>query len=123
MSRRAERARRELAAAPPAAVVETIRLDRWLCHARVFKTRSLAADRIAAGGIRVNGVPCRKPGQELRPGDVVTAAVPGGVRSLRMRAPGARRGPPAEARLLYDDLDAPAEDGAPGAPWPDEDED
>ena len=69
------------------------------------------------------GVFTRYATQELRPGDVVTAAVPGGVRSLRMRAPGARRGPPAEARLLYDDLDAPAGDAAPGAPWPDEDED
>ena len=114
---------RSRAPAPEPAVPTSIRLDRWLCHARVFKTRSLAADRICAGGIRVNGTPCRKPGQELRPGDVVTAAVPGGVRSLRMRAPGARRGPPAEARLLYDDLDAPAGDAAPGAPWPDEDED
>lgn len=83
----------------------TIRLDKWLCHARVFKTRTLAADRIAQGGIRVNGTPCRKPGHELRPGDVVTAAVPGGVRSLRMVAPGERRGPAAEARTLYEDLD------------------
>lgn len=85
---------------------QTIRLDRWLCHARLFKTRTLAADRIASGGVRVNGVPCRKPAHALRVGDVVTAAVPGGVRSLRMLSPGERRGSPAEARLLFDDLDA-----------------
>lgn len=87
---------------------DSIRLDRWLCHARVFKTRTLAAERIAGGGIRLNGAPCRKPGHEVRPGDVVTAAVPGGVRTLRVLAPGVRRGPPADARLLYDDLDQPA---------------
>ena len=42
------------------APADSIRLDRWLCHARVFKTRTLAAERIAAGGVRINGAPCRK---------------------------------------------------------------
>lgn len=84
----------------------SIRLDRWLCHARVFKTRTMAADRISEGGVRVNGAPCRKPGYEVKIGDVVTAAAPGGVRSLRVLSPGERRGPAAEARELYEDLDA-----------------
>lgn len=84
----------------------SIRLDRWLCHARVFKTRTMAAERIAAGGVRINGAPCRKPGHEVRMGDVVTAAAPGGVRSLRVLLPGERRGPATEARALYEDLDA-----------------
>lgn len=89
-----------------------LRLDRWLHHARLFKTRTLAADRVEAGGVRLNGQPCRKPAQLVRPGDVLTVPTPGGLRSLRVRAPGARRGPPAEARGLYDDLDAP--EGAAG---------
>lgn len=89
-----------------ATAAEPIRLDKWLCHARVFKTRTLAAARIEAGGIRVNGQPCRKPSHCVRPGDVVTAAVPGGARTLRVLAPGERRGPPAEAALLYEDLNA-----------------
>ena len=91
----------------------SIRLDRWLCHARVFKTRTLAAERIAAGGVRINGAPCRKPGHEVKAGDVVTAAAPGGVRSLRVLSPGERRGPATEARELYEDLDA--ESGAGNA--------
>ena len=90
-------------------MTDQIRLDRWLCHARVFKTRTLAADRISAGGVRLNGQPCRKPAATVRPGDIVTAAVPGGVRSLRVIAPGTRRGPPAEAQALYDDLDRAAD--------------
>lgn len=93
----------------------SIRLDRWLCHARVFKTRTMAAERIAAGGVRINGAPCRKPGHEVRIGDVVTAAAPGGVRSLRVLSPGERRGPASEARELYEDLDAPG----PSAETPD----
>ena len=93
-----------------------IRLDRWLYHARLIKTRTLAADRVEAGGIRVNGQPCRKPATLLRPGDVVTAAVPGGVRTLRLVAPGTRRGPAAEAQALYEDLDRPAASPDSGAP-------
>ncbi|MDO5369979.1 RNA-binding S4 domain-containing protein [Paracoccus sp. (in: a-proteobacteria)] len=110
MARRG-RDRDEGEAAPPS----SIRLDRWLCHARVFKTRTMAADRISEGGVRVNGAPCRKPGHEVKPGDVVTAAAPGGVRSLRVLAPGERRGPAPEARALYEDLDAPSAIGAPDA--------
>lgn len=104
------RGRAEDSAAEPS---DAIRLDRWLCHARVFKTRTMAADRISEGGVRVNGAPCRKPGHEVRAGDVVTAAAVGGVRSLRVLAPGERRGPAAEARLLYEDLDDPRPPGDP----------
>lgn len=81
-----------------------IRLDRWLFHARVFKTRTLAADRIAEGGIRLNGTPCRKPAQLVGPGDVVTVGGGARVRALRVLAPGSRRGPAAEAQTLYEDL-------------------
>lgn len=81
-----------------------IRLDRWLFHARVFKTRTLAADRIADGGIRVNGIPSRKPAQLVGPGDVVTIGSGARVRALRVVAPGTRRGPAAEAQALYEDL-------------------
>ena len=97
------------------APADSIRLYRWLCHARVFKTRTMAADRIAAGGVRINGAPCRKPGHEVKVGDVVTAAAPGGVRSLRVLSPGERRGPASEARELYEDLDAPPVPDAPDA--------
>jgi len=82
-----------------------IRLDRWLCHARVFKTRSLAADRISGGGIRVNGAPCRKPAQMVGPGDVVTVVTDARTRALRFVAPGERRGPATEAQSLYVALD------------------
>ena len=97
------------------APADSIRLDRWLCHARVFKTRTMAAERIAAGGVRINGAPCRKPGHEVKVGDVVTAAAPGSVRSLRVLSPGERRGPASEARELYEDLDAPPVPDAPDA--------
>lgn len=91
-----------------------IRLDRWLFHARVFKTRTLAADRISEGGIRVNGAPCRKPAHLVAQGDVVTVGSGARVRALRVLAPGSRRGPAAEAQALYEDL-APQPLEAPGS--------
>lgn len=83
-----------------------LRLDKWLCHARIFKTRGLAAARIEAGGIRVNGQPCRKPGRAVRPGDRLTVSAYGDVRALTVLALGERRGPPAEAQALYRDDNA-----------------
>ncbi|MDQ7262398.1 RNA-binding S4 domain-containing protein [Paracoccus sp. PS-1] len=81
-----------------------IRLDRWLHHARLFKTRTLAADAIGAGGIRVNGQPCSKPAQALRGGDTVTVSAYGRVRVLRVLLLGERRGPASEAATLYEEL-------------------
>lgn len=81
-----------------------IRLDKWLYHARLFKTRALAVQRIEGGGIRVNGQPGRKPGWAVRAGDVVTISAHGRLRELRVLAPGTRRGPAPEAQLLYEDL-------------------
>jgi ribosome-associated heat shock protein Hsp15 len=83
---------------------ETIRLDRWLHHARLFKTRTLAAEAVGGGGVRVNGQPCRKPAQILRPGDLVTVSAHRQVRVLRMLHPGERRGPASEAATLYDEI-------------------
>jgi ribosome-associated heat shock protein Hsp15 len=85
----------------------SIRLDKWLVHARVFKTRGLAAARIEGGGVRVNGQPGRKPGRSIRPGDEVTVSIGGRIRALRMIAAGVRRGPPSEAQTLYEDLSDP----------------
>lgn len=82
-----------------------IRLDRWLHHARLFKTRTLAADAISGGGVRVNGAPCRKPAQMLRPGDIVTVSAHGRVRALRLLTAGERRGPASEAALLYEEME------------------
>jgi ribosome-associated heat shock protein Hsp15 len=91
----------------------TQRLDKWLWFARMVKTRTLAAEVVALGKVRVNRVRAAKASQALRPGDVLTLALNGRVRILRVLAPGARRGPPAEARQLYELLSpAPQADDA-----------
>lgn len=83
---------------------DAIRLDRWLHHARLFRTRTQAAEAISGGGIRLNGQPCRKPAQVLRSGDSVTVAAHGRVRAMRVLALGERRGPATEAAALYEEL-------------------
>lgn len=78
------------------------RLDRWLWFARILKSRTLAAQLIAGGKVRVNRVRVVKPSHTVREGDVLTIALRGQVLVLRILGGGARRGPPIEARLLYE---------------------
>jgi ribosome-associated heat shock protein Hsp15 len=82
----------------------TRRLDKWLWFARVAKTRTLAASLVTAGRVRVNRVKAVKPSHEVRCGDVLTIITGPQVRLLRVVAVGVRRGPPAEARALYEAL-------------------
>ena len=92
-----------------------IRLDKWLWHARFFKSRSLAA-AACGGAMRLNGQPVAKPSQPLRPGDVLTFVQAREVRVVRVRAPGLRRGPAPEAQALYDDLTPAAPPADPSTP-------
>jgi ribosome-associated heat shock protein Hsp15 len=77
------------------------RLDQWLWFARVVKSRTLAAQLVGGGKVRVNRMRVLKPSHLLRTGDVLTVAMRGEVRVLEVLAVGERRGPPHEARLLY----------------------
>ncbi|MEX0347960.1 MAG: RNA-binding S4 domain-containing protein [Paracoccaceae bacterium] len=86
------------------------RLDKWLWHARFFKTRSLAAKLVAGGKVRVNGNRTEKPAQSVGPGDVLTFAQAREVRVIRIEAIGERRGPAPEAQQLYQDLSEPKEE-------------
>jgi ribosome-associated heat shock protein Hsp15 len=92
---------------------EAQRLDKWLWFARVVKTRTMAAALVAGGKVRVNRQRAERPSQSVRPGDVVTVAAHSRVRVLRIKAPGVRRGPAAEAATLYEDLTA--SQGTPAA--------
>lgn len=92
---------------------ERQRIDKWLFFARVVKSRSLAAKLVAAGHVRVNRDKADQPSRAVKPGDVLTIALDRKVLVWRVLALGARRGPPQEARTLYEDLGAPAADAAP----------
>ena len=83
----------------------TLRLDKWLWQARFFKSRPLACEMIAEGHLRLNGQRCLKPGHQVGVGDTLTFPQGARIRVIRVLAPGVRRGPAAEARGLYEDLD------------------
>ena len=78
------------------------RLDKWLWFSRILKSRTLAAQLVTDGKVRINRARVTKPSHALRRGDVLTIALRGNVKILRVLAPGHRRGPPPEARLLYE---------------------
>ena len=84
-----------------------LRLDKWLWHARFFKTRSLAAARVQAGSVRVNGQQVQKRATQIVAGDVLTFAMGDDVRVIQIDAIGTRRGPAPEAQTLYTDLSPP----------------
>lgn len=94
----------------------TIRLDKWLWHARFFKTRTLAAAQVSAGHLRLNGIHQSKPAKTIGPGDVLTFPQGDQIRVVRIIACGDRRGPAPEAQLLYDDLTPPAAAKPPANP-------
>ena len=80
------------------------RLDKWLWCARFMKVRTACRAWVEHGSVRINRQPTDKPHARLRPGDVLTLPVPGGVRVVRVLALAARRGPAPEARLLYEEI-------------------
>ena len=83
---------------------DRLRIDKWLWHARVVKTRTLAAKLVADGHVRVNGIRTDSPAKAVKPGDVLTIGLERTVRVYRLVGLGQRRGPASQARELYEDL-------------------
>jgi ribosome-associated heat shock protein Hsp15 len=96
------------------------RIDKWLWHARVVRTRQAAAGLAASGHVRVNGQRIDAPSRAVRPGDVVTVALDRTVRVLRVLGFAERRGSADDARALCADLEPasgrPSDEPPPPAP-------
>ncbi|MGF1595116.1 MAG: RNA-binding S4 domain-containing protein [Kiloniellaceae bacterium] len=86
---------------------ESLRADKWLWHARFFKSRSLATQLCQAGKLRLSGLGVVKPHHKVRPGDVLTFPQARHIRVVKILALGLRRGPASEAQALYEDLKPP----------------
>jgi ribosome-associated heat shock protein Hsp15 len=83
------------------------RIDKWLWHARVVRTRSAAAALVGGGLVRVNNERVGQPSRPVRPGDVVTVALDRNVRILKVTGYAERRGSADVARGLFEDLTPP----------------
>ena len=92
------------------AAVARQRLDLWLWHARVGRTRPLAAKLVSSGHVRINSQRNRSPGKPIKLGDVLTIGLDQRVLVLRINGFAQRREAYSQARLLYDDLSDPGED-------------
>jgi ribosome-associated heat shock protein Hsp15 len=82
--------------------VTATRIDKWLFHARFYRTRAMAQAAASAGKVRLNGVRVEKPGHLLRPGDVLTLGRGGEIVALKVLALAERRGPATQAQRLYE---------------------
>lgn len=82
----------------------TLRLDKFLWFARLAKTRERAQAIAEGGHLRLDGRRIDRAHAPVRVGDVLSVPLPRGVRVLRVEALPGRRGPPAEARMLYSEL-------------------
>jgi ribosome-associated heat shock protein Hsp15 len=94
-------------------LIDRQRIDKWLWHSRIVRTRAAAADLAASGHVRVNGSRVKAPSRMLRLGDVVTVSLYQGVRVLKVAGFAGQRRCSAAARLLYEELSANAGCGKP----------
>ena len=82
----------------------SVRVDKWLWAARFFKSRSIAVTAIEGGKVTVNGERV-KPARELKAGDTVRVRLGPYEHCVSVRALSDRRGPAAQAALLYQETD------------------
>jgi ribosome-associated heat shock protein Hsp15 len=84
---------------------EKFRIDKWLCAARFFKTRSIAADAVECGKVHINQVRV-KPAKAVAVGDMLTINIGQKQYVVEVLALSNKRGPAAEAQKLYRETDA-----------------
>jgi ribosome-associated heat shock protein Hsp15 len=81
---------------------ESVRIDRWLWAARMYKTRSQAAAAIEGGKVRLNETR-PKTGAPVRVGDVVRVRHGPIERTVRVAGLAERRGRASEAAGLFEE--------------------
>jgi ribosome-associated heat shock protein Hsp15 len=92
------------------------RIDKWLWHARFYRSRALAQQAAASGLVRLNGARVEKAGRDVKPGDVLTVPRGSDILAIRVVALASRRGSAPDARALYEILNESVLDPGPRAP-------
>jgi ribosome-associated heat shock protein Hsp15 len=81
---------------------QSLRLDKWLWHARFFKSRSQATDAVAGGLVHVNDERV-KPSRDIKVGDrLYITRSESRMEVTVLRIP-QRRGPASEAQQCYEE--------------------
>ncbi|MGV6875391.1 RNA-binding S4 domain-containing protein [Pseudochelatococcus sp. B33] len=87
------------------------RLDKWLWHARMARTRTLAARLVSEGHVRIDSRRVTDPSKKVRAGDILTLALAHATIVIEVADFAERRGSAPDARRLYKLLSAPAGPG------------
>jgi ribosome-associated heat shock protein Hsp15 len=95
-----------MAESPTPGPAASVRIDRWLCAARIYKSRTQAQQACEGGHVKINGVSVRQS-HAVKVGDRVTAHAPRGPMILDVLGLQEKRQPPARASELYRDLSPP----------------
>ena len=86
--------------------MESVRIDRWLCATRLYKTRSQSQQACTGGLVKLNGANV-KPSHPVRAGDEVRAEAPRGLVIWQVKALAEKRLSASLAAALYDDHTPP----------------
>lgn len=83
------------------------RLDKWLWHVRLFKSRSLATEAVTGGRVKLDGERV-KPAHEVRVGQVVSVTLQQRTMEITVLGLPVRRGPATAAQACYAETEASA---------------
>lgn len=81
----------------------TVRMDKWLWAARLFKTRALAVDAIKGGKVKMDGNPI-KPSREVKEGDVIQVQIEQLHKVVEVKTVVKNRVSPKQVPEVYNDL-------------------
>lgn len=87
------------------------RIDKWLWHVRLFKTRALAAAAVTGGKVKLDGERV-KPAHALRIGQQLSVSLGERAIDVEVLALPLRRGPATQAQVCYAETAASVERSA-----------
>ena len=82
-----------------------MRVDLFLHRIRLARSRTLAQALVEAGHVRIDGKRAERASATVRQGSVIALPLHAQVRVIEVLSLPPRRGPPAEARACYREID------------------